>query len=131
LNEAAAAAAGFCGYLAVEEFLRRFLLHLLPPGFVRIRTFGFLANRNRATLLPLCLRLLDGSDEKTASQPSVEELTHSGTVQFGGDLEGCPENLGGDRITCRVPRGSRGRATPSACAGGRANKYAARQAASG
>ena len=35
--------------LAVEEFLRRFLLHLLPPGFVRIRNFGFLANRNRAT----------------------------------------------------------------------------------
>ena len=27
--------------LAIEEFLRRFLLHLLPPGFVRIRTFGF------------------------------------------------------------------------------------------
>jgi hypothetical protein len=40
--------------LPVEEFLRRFLLHLLPPGFVRIRNFGFLANRNRATLLPLC-----------------------------------------------------------------------------
>ena len=39
--------------LGVDEFLRRFLLHLLPPGFVRIRNFGFLANRNRATLLPL------------------------------------------------------------------------------
>ena len=48
--------------LAVDEFLRRFLLHLLPPGFVRIRNFGFLANRNRATLLPLCLRLLGGSE---------------------------------------------------------------------
>ncbi len=34
--------------LAVEEFLRRFLLHLLPRGFVRIRNFGFLANRRRA-----------------------------------------------------------------------------------
>ena len=42
--------------LAVDEFLRRFLLHLLPPGFVRIRNFGFLANRNRATLLPLCFQ---------------------------------------------------------------------------
>jgi hypothetical protein len=32
--------------------------NLLPPGFVRIRNFGFLANRNHATLLPLRLRLL-------------------------------------------------------------------------
>jgi len=31
--------------LALDEFLRRFLLHLLPKGFVRIRNFGFLANR--------------------------------------------------------------------------------------
>ena len=42
--------------LPVEEFLRRFLLHLLPRGFMRIRNFGFLANRRRAELLPLCLR---------------------------------------------------------------------------
>jgi hypothetical protein len=37
---------------SVDEFLSRFLLHLLPEGFVRIRNFGFLANRKRATLLP-------------------------------------------------------------------------------
>jgi hypothetical protein len=36
--------------LPVDEFLRSFLLHLLPEGFVRIRNFGFLANRQRATL---------------------------------------------------------------------------------
>jgi hypothetical protein len=48
--------------LAQEEFLRRFLLHLLPPGFVRIRNFGFLANRRRATLLPLCFNLLASSE---------------------------------------------------------------------
>jgi hypothetical protein len=47
--------------LAVDEFLRRFLLHLLPRGFVRIRNFGFLSNRQRTTLLPLCFRLLCGS----------------------------------------------------------------------
>jgi hypothetical protein len=41
--------------LSVDEFLRRFLLHLLPEGFVRIRNFGFLANRNRATAaIPPC-----------------------------------------------------------------------------
>ena len=44
--------------LPVDEFLRRFLLHLLPEGFVRIRNFGFLANRKRAILLPLCFQLL-------------------------------------------------------------------------
>ena len=44
--------------LDASEFLRRFLLHVLPRGFVRIRSFGFLANRRRATLLPLCQRLL-------------------------------------------------------------------------
>ena len=56
--------------LSVEEFLRRFLLHLLPRGFVRIRNFGFLANRQRATLLPLCFQLLHGSQNITASPPS-------------------------------------------------------------
>jgi predicted Zn-ribbon and HTH transcriptional regulator len=44
--------------LPVGEFLRRFLLHVLPPGFVRIRHFGFLAHRRRRASLPLCLQLL-------------------------------------------------------------------------
>ena len=48
--------------LPVDEFLRRFLLHLLPRGFVRIRNFGFLANRQRALLLPLCFALLQTSE---------------------------------------------------------------------
>jgi hypothetical protein len=46
--------------LPVDEFLRRFLLHLLPRSFVRIRNFGGLANRRRAALLPLCFQLLAG-----------------------------------------------------------------------
>jgi Putative transposase. len=44
--------------LSSQEFLRRFLLHVLPRGFVRIRFSGFLANRRRANLLPLCQKLL-------------------------------------------------------------------------
>jgi predicted Zn-ribbon and HTH transcriptional regulator len=44
--------------VSAEEFLRRFLLHVLPHGFVRIRFFGFLANRRRKILLPLCQQLL-------------------------------------------------------------------------
>jgi hypothetical protein len=38
--------------------LRRFLLHVLPRGFVRIRFYGFLAHRRRTNLLPLCQQLL-------------------------------------------------------------------------
>ena len=49
--------------VSLDEFLRRFLLHLLPKGFVRIRHFGFLANRRRPTLLPLCFRLLGAAQE--------------------------------------------------------------------
>jgi Putative transposase len=44
--------------LSLDEFLRRFLLHLLPKGFVRIPHFGFLANRRRSTLLPLSFAAL-------------------------------------------------------------------------
>ena len=56
--------------LPVEQFLRRFLLHLLPRGFVRIRNFGFLAHRQRAMLLPLCFRLLQDPTEIPAATPS-------------------------------------------------------------
>lgn len=44
--------------LAATEFLRRFFLHVLPKGFVRIRHFGFLANRFRTQALAECRRLL-------------------------------------------------------------------------
>jgi len=54
--------------VSLDEFLRRFLLHLLPKGFVRIRNFGFLANRRRATLLPLCFHLLGAAQEPRAEQ---------------------------------------------------------------
>ena len=54
--------------LHVNEFLRRFLLHVLPPGFVRIRYFGSLSTRNRCTLLPLCRRLLAATETMPAHQ---------------------------------------------------------------
>jgi hypothetical protein len=44
--------------LAATEFLRRFFLHILPKRFVRIRSFGFLANRFRTQSLMLCRQLL-------------------------------------------------------------------------
>ena len=58
--------------LSVNAFLTRFLLHILPKGFVRIRNFGFLANRRRSALLPLCFQLL----AKTP-QPPAEEHSSS------------------------------------------------------
>ena len=61
--------------VTAEEFLRRFLLHTLPRGFVRIRFFGFLANRRRGALLPLCRQLLEAHSAaylqpRTASAPT-------------------------------------------------------------
>jgi len=44
--------------LPVDEFLSRFLLHVLPRGFVRIRHYGFLSSRRRRELVPLCQQLL-------------------------------------------------------------------------
>jgi len=45
--------------LTANEFLRRFMQHVLPRGFVRIRSFGFLANRVRDEQLALCRKLLN------------------------------------------------------------------------
>lgn len=53
--------------VSADEFLRRFLLHVLPRGFVRIRHFGFLANRSRAQLVAICRELL--SDALLARSP--------------------------------------------------------------
>jgi len=64
--------------MPIDEFLRRFLLHLLPRGFVRIRNFGFLANRRRTKLLPLCFRLLQPSDQPATDAASPAALpTHT------------------------------------------------------
>src|SRR5665647_3622612 len=81
--------------LEVEEFLRRFLLHVLPRGFVRIRNFGFLANRRRAELLPLCFRLLSGSEQIASSAASSSTgKTHS--------LWNCPVCGGTMRVVERL-----------------------------
>ena len=63
--------------LALDEFLRRFLLHLLPKGFVRIRHFGFLASRHRAQLLPLCFAVLDSAPAQTETATPTAQDTSS------------------------------------------------------
>jgi len=62
--------------LSLDEFLHRFLLHLLPKGFVRIRHFGFLANRRRAALLPRCFAALHATPPKNESQTSTAPTAH-------------------------------------------------------
>jgi hypothetical protein len=60
--------------LTLEEFLRRFLQHVLPKGLPRIRYFGWLANRRRRELLPLCRRLL------AVAPPPAEAKTDAAAV---------------------------------------------------
>ena len=57
--------------LDATEFLRRFFLHVLPKGFVRIRHFGFLANRFRGSRLALCRQLLPVSPV-VAAAPQIQ-----------------------------------------------------------
>jgi hypothetical protein len=58
--------------LDAVEFIRRFLLHILPPGFVKIGHCGFLANRNRSQALALCRQHLQAIDPP---QPPIAVLT--------------------------------------------------------
>lgn len=64
--------------LTHEEFLRRFLQHVLPCGFPRIRYFGLFANRRRGTLLPLCRGLLAAEPVPIASaiMPTIRPCPH-------------------------------------------------------
>ncbi|MEK7994336.1 MAG: IS91 family transposase [Planctomycetota bacterium] len=59
--------------LTAHEFLRRFLLHTLPRGFVRIRFFGFLASRRRAALSPLCQQLLNTNPPTRSPTPPATQ----------------------------------------------------------
>lgn len=60
--------------ISPEEFLRRFLQHVLPKGFPRIRYFGWLANRRRREFLPLCRHLLD---QQVPAADAANELERS------------------------------------------------------
>ena len=54
--------------LPVNKFLGRFMFHVLPKGFVRIRSFGYLANRQRSLLLPLCFQLLGSRTDSPVTE---------------------------------------------------------------
>ena len=83
--------------LDADEFISRFLLHVLPTGFVRIRHFGFLANRHRTEKLERARELLDiEPPEATDSSETWEERCQRLT---GRDPTLCPECRNG-RLIC-------------------------------
>jgi hypothetical protein len=67
--------------LTAVEFTRRFLMHVLPNGFMRIRHFGFLANRSRQQNVELCRELLgapatDSPPDSTEKRDAPPEAQH-------------------------------------------------------
>ena len=73
--------------LDADEFLRRFLLHVVPRGFMRIRHFGLLANRTRRATLGHCRQLLD---QPPPLPPAVEPTAALVLRLTGVDLARCP-----------------------------------------
>ena len=95
--------------LDAEEFIRRFSLHILPDGFMRIRHFGFLANRAKKRALPQCRKLLG----LTPALPQIpKESAKDLLLRIAGiDLSRCPRCQQGTmivvgelpRISCSAP----------------------------
>jgi hypothetical protein len=77
--------------LSADEFIRRFLIHVLPDGFQRIRYYGFLANRHRREKLRLCRQLL-AMPEPAIELPTGESLDCQGRLQrlTGFSFRLCP-----------------------------------------
>lgn len=75
--------------LKTTEFIRRFLMHVLPRGFVKIRHYGLLANRNRKTKLVICRRLT----RSPAFKPQFEGLNYTEilSILLGKDVTLCPD----------------------------------------
>jgi Putative transposase/Transposase zinc-binding domain len=73
--------------ISADEFIRRFLLHVLPRGFQRIRQFGLLANRRRGEQLARCRRLLSAT-QTTEPQPADYKSLYQSVT--GQSLESCP-----------------------------------------
>ena len=76
--------------LAATEFIRRMLLHVLPPGFHRIRYYGFLANRNRQQKLTECRRALRTPPPPEQAGPVATDYRDRYEVLTGRSLRRCP-----------------------------------------
>lgn len=70
------------------EFIRRFLMHVLPKGFTKIRYYGLLSNRNKKKLIPLCRNLL--GCRKFLSRFKGLEKIQVIKLLYGKDVRVCP-----------------------------------------
>jgi hypothetical protein len=79
--------------LSADEFIRRFLLHVLPNGFQRIRYYGLLGNRYRKEKLAQCRRLLGMSPPSEQTNPSPAEKDYRDRYEelTGNSLHQCPQ----------------------------------------
>jgi hypothetical protein len=76
--------------LEAEEFIRRFLLHVLPEGFQRIRYYGFLANRYREQKLARCRELLDMPAPEPPALEGAKDYRERYEELIGPSLRECP-----------------------------------------
>ena len=80
--------------LSAEEFIRRFLIHVLPDGFQRIRYYGFLANRHRGEKLALCRQRLGmpavNPETAPGGQPTDYDYAQLYEKLTGSSLRQCP-----------------------------------------
>jgi hypothetical protein len=87
--------------LTAHEFLRRFMLHVLPRGFVRIRSIGLLANRVRDEQLARCRQLLGCTEQKAVAE--TRELLRNSSADE--DSRRCPAcGQGTLLLVARTPR---------------------------
>ena len=95
--------------LSADEFIRRFLLHVLPEGFHRIRYYGFLGNRHRKEKLEQCRHLLGMVPLQPDSPTQVAELDYRDRYQAltGSSLWECPACHRGRMIViAEIPPGN-------------------------
>ena len=75
--------------LAADEFIRRFLLHVLPQGFQRIRYYGFLTNRRREQKLTRCRQLLAMPQREATEEAAVRDYRNQYRQLTGAGLTEC------------------------------------------
>jgi len=76
--------------LKADEFIRRFLLHVLPERYVRIRHFGLLANRSRKDNIAACRKIIGGGKTATKENTSQETWQEQLFRICGIDVAACP-----------------------------------------
>lgn len=87
--------------LPADEFIRRFLIHTLPPGFRRIRHFGFLSNRFRKEKLELCRKLL--SNPASELLPAPAQCRQVAAALHNQPFHHCPKCRTGILIRMPLP----------------------------